>query len=492
MDKFISPVVIARATSADLTRREINVVIALERTGAALSLFGVTLIFITYWAFLRLRTTPNLFIVFASIANVGASIACAMGYDGIRAGERSSSCQAQAFLLEMFMQSDPWWSFAMAVNVFLVFFANANPAAFRRYLWVYCLVCFGIPSIPAFLGLFLRPDGPNDYIYGDATLWCWINSKYSKLRIYTYYLPVWCCIFGSTIIYSAVGYHVFHHRNQLHNLTFSGQRKMNSKGHSYPGGRDSTEKNVAGRTEFYYGTAVTEVQIVTMTPRPWVPQLPSRVLMDGSASTDQRTQHERPWRTSDDLEDPPSPRFETTCTSSPLPPEPRRSFFQRVGLVRKRFCERLRRLDSVKLAYLRTSFIFAISVLVTWTPSSINRIFNLVRPTVLSFPLTVASATVLPLQGVWNAVIFFATSWSTFKEEWVDWRSRHPIRLDNRAKSRIGGFKIQALQGDQRDHVYNGRHGHTQAAGSHNTSELELTSPTGLSNVRAMRGSFTI
>ncbi|WYZ42385.1 hypothetical protein EsH8_VI_000084 [Colletotrichum jinshuiense] len=90
---------------------------------------------------------------------------------------------------------------------------------------------------------------------------------------------------------------------------------------------------------------------------------------------------------------------------------------------------RLQRLDPIKLAYLRTSFIFAISVLVTWTPSSINRVFNLIKPHEVSFGLNVASATVLPLQGVWNAVIFFMTSWTVFKEEWKDMQGRHRIRL---------------------------------------------------------------
>ncbi|KAI8309432.1 Cyclic AMP receptor-like protein A [Colletotrichum sp. SAR11_240] len=212
---------VARATSDSLSQEQIDIVIALERVGASLSLVGVTLIFITYYAFKRLRTVPNLFILMASIANVGASVACAMG----------------------FMQSDPWWSFAMAINVFLVFFAGANPSSFRKHLWVYCLVCFGIPLIPALSLLLLRPDGPDDLIYGDSTLWCWINNKWSVLRIYTYYIPIWCCIFGSCVIYFAVGYHVFHQRNQLRNLTFSNPARDN-KDLSCSDERDSAEKTL--------------------------------------------------------------------------------------------------------------------------------------------------------------------------------------------------------------------------------------------------------
>lgn len=90
-----------REQKQTLSEAEVAVLVNLERSGAVLSMVGVTLIFISYSAFRRLRTVPNLFIMFASIANVGASIACVMGYDGIRAGVDSALCQAQAFLLEL-------------------------------------------------------------------------------------------------------------------------------------------------------------------------------------------------------------------------------------------------------------------------------------------------------------------------------------------------------------------------------------------------------
>ncbi|KAH0430140.1 g-protein coupled receptor [Colletotrichum camelliae] len=501
---------VARATSDYLSQQQIDIVIALERVGASLSLVGVTLIFITYYAFKRLRTVPNLFILMASIANVGASVACAMGYDGLRAGETSALCQLQGFLLEMFMQSDPWWSFAMAINVFLVFFAGANPSSFRKHLWVYCLVCFGIPLIPALSLLLLRPDGPDDLIYGDSTLWCWINSKWSVLRIYTYYIPIWCCIFGSCVIYFAVGYHVFHQRNQLRNLTFSNPARDN-KDLSCSDERDSAEKvaqlslipigwplvdvsqNLTSRTEFY-GTAMTEIQITTVTPRPWTPPAIPQSAMTQDLTSNQQTRHERSWRTSDEHDAPPSsPQFETTCTSSPPPPEPRRSIFHRVNSVNERFSARLRSLDPVKLAYLRTSFIFAISVFVTWTPSSINRIYNLIRPNDISFGLSVASATVLPLQGVWNAFIFFMTTKSTFKEEWADMRHRQQARrLHSNCDSRLGGRRIEVLRTEHHDRFICNRYGHSKAHGSDQTSELELTAPPAVGTVRAMRGSFSV
>lgn len=70
--------------------------------------------------------------------------------------------------------------------------------------------------------------------------------------------------------------------------------------------------------------------------------------------------------------------------------------------------------DPIKRAYLRTSFLFAISVLVTWIPSSLNRINSWLHGQ-SPFEFHVATAAVLPLQGLWNAIIFFVTSWATVR-----------------------------------------------------------------------------
>jgi hypothetical protein len=56
-------------------------------------------------------------------------------------------------------------------------------------------------------------------------LWCWIDDSYNQLRIFTYYLPIWTCISLSAVVYIAVGYQVFHQRNQLRNLTLSNYAK---------------------------------------------------------------------------------------------------------------------------------------------------------------------------------------------------------------------------------------------------------------------------
>jgi hypothetical protein len=117
--------------------------------------------------------------------------------------------------------------------------------------------------------------------------------------------------------------------------------------------------------------------------------------------------------------------FTTTSTtiSSNHPRGGKATNKTRTGLITilantwRKLARKLATLDPIKLAYLRTSFVFAISILVTWTPSSINRVYSLVYPTRTSYPLNLAGAVVLPLQGLWNAIIFAATSWRVLGEE---------------------------------------------------------------------------
>lgn len=104
----------------------------------------------------------------------------------------------------------------------------------------------------------------------------------------------------------------------------------------------------------------------------------------------------------------------------------------------RHFLTKLSNLDPVKLAYLRTSFVFAISILITWAPSSINRVYTLIYPSRFNFGLNMASAVVLPLQGVWNAVIYCATSWYVLVEEVADLRRRLWRDDDGRKRSGSG------------------------------------------------------
>ncbi|KAH7150397.1 hypothetical protein B0J13DRAFT_499432 [Dactylonectria estremocensis] len=444
-----------------LSPRQVDILIAIERTGASCSMAATVLTVLSYYFVKKLRTTPNLFLVLASIANAGASTASMMGYDGLDQGEDSALCQSQAFIFEWFMQSDPWWSFAMSVNVFLVFFFNASPSTFRKYAWVYCVICFGGPMIPAIVLILIR-DPEKGLVFGDAALWCWISTDWNLVRLYSYYIPIWTCIFLSIVIYVAVGYHVFHHRNQLRNLTNEHWDKADASNTSPISSRatkasseevDANHREQAKvssltpRPEFY-GTAVTEVQITSDFSKQRSrlgPAIPSAIHVGANPN---RT---RSWAIPlevDDLEGnagQKTQRFETVCTSDQSPNR-QLTVITRLHAVKSNASLKLKRLDPVKMAYLRTSFIFGFAVLITWIPSSINRLFSLTHGDRISFGLSVASGCVLPLQGVWNAIIYFTTSWATVRDEFKSFKAKWSGRRGTgaravRLESRLGTQK---------------------------------------------------
>ncbi|KAL7792054.1 putative G-protein coupled receptor protein [Trichoderma ceciliae] len=398
-------------SGSELSPREIEVLITIERTGAGLSMVAITLTLLSFSLFKKLRTTPNIFIILASIANAGASIASMIGYDGLDNGESSALCQGQGFIFEWFMQSDPWWSFAMAFNVFLVFFNNANPATFRKRIWIYCIICFGGPLVPAIV-LVSMHDSAKGPVFGNAALWCWIDSNWSLVRLYAYYIPIWICIFGSILIYIAVGYHVFHHRNRLRNFTIpisERNKRANSVAASEAG--DSAEESLTRRQD-YYGTATTEVQITSNTPENdylGLPAIPPAAYTHGLTVVTCG----RSWATtqpgyyySPNTERIPRQNATVSAKRGTQPP----TVFTRLRAARSNASLKLKRLDPVKMAYLRTSFIFGFAILITWIPSSVNRLYSLTYHGRVNFQLSIASGCVLPLQGVWNALIYFTTS----------------------------------------------------------------------------------
>ncbi|KAL9611467.1 MAG: hypothetical protein Q9167_003904 [Letrouitia subvulpina] len=70
--------------------------------------------------------------------------------------------------------------------------------------------------------------------------------------------------------------------------------------------------------------------------------------------------------------------------------------------------------------YTKVALLFFVSLLVTWVPSSINRVYDLANPGSVSYPLNYASAIVLPLMGFWNAVIYFTTTRALCKALFFD------------------------------------------------------------------------
>ncbi len=182
------------------------------------------------------------------------------------------------------------------------------------------------------------------------------------------------------------------------------------------------------------------------------------------------------------------PGFQTaTAISATRRIKKTRSPASRVRRAWRRFVAKLANMDPVKLAYLRTSFVFAISVLVTWTPSSINRVYTLIHPESVSYALNVASAAVLPLQGVWNAVIYFTTSAKIVRQEYARWKGRAG-GVESGGQRAVGGgsggFRMGSLSEADRFERAAGRRRRPDS----DEVEMESRAATRVGTVRVQKG----
>lgn len=85
-------------------------------------------------------------------------------------------------------------------------------------------------------------------------------------------------------------------------------------------------------------------------------------------------------------------------------------------------------MQRIQWQYTKSAALFTISILITWIPPSINRARALTHPGIApSFTLLAMSATVLPLQGFWNAFIFVVGSWGIIRNGLRRWQRERKI-----------------------------------------------------------------
>jgi hypothetical protein len=104
-------------------------------------------------------------------------------------------------------------------------------------------------------------------------------------------------------------------------------------------------------------------------------------------------------------------------------------------------------------SYTKVAILFFTAMLVTWIPSSANRLYSVGTKGQISPALEFAAAFVLPLQGFWNAVIYMTTSWKACRKFFTTnpFRSPHsqiqPVGFINRLPSRGKNSESESVKG---------------------------------------------
>jgi len=378
-----------------LSDAQMSVIVATERTCSAVSVMGSFIIISTFLLSPLFRKPINRLVFYACWGNLMSNVATFISHSGNLHGIESPLCQLQGFLIQWFIPADALWTFAMACNVYLTFFHKYSATQLRQIEWKYILLCYGLPFVPAFTYFFIRTDAKGP-IYGPADLWCWVSLPWDFLRIAVFYGPVWFVILLTFGIYIRAGKEIYQNRNQLQNLS-----SVDNHG------------NFVERVFDVPLSKVTEVQIT-------------------SEAAGLRAENSRQMDVTRKSQPALYSSYSVTVESGDMPQGyaiPRRILTEPMDTNGRRRSPKSEAAASA-WAYFKYAILYFIALLVTWVPSTINRVYTLFRPSEINFGLELTSSLVLPLQGFWNSIIYAAISWSSMKALFHHFR-RSPRRDKN-------------------------------------------------------------
>ncbi|APA14404.1 hypothetical protein SS1G_11756 [Sclerotinia sclerotiorum 1980 UF-70] len=343
----------------NITHQEFQTIIAIERTCSGISLLGSFFIIITFLSTTAFRKPINRLVFYASLGNLFTNLATLISRSALGKPD-GRFCQFQAFLIQMFLPADAYWTLAMACNVMFAFFFQFDVIELRRLEKWYMLLCYGVPFIPAFVFFFVHTR-EKGYMYGSAISWCWIDSKWTWWRLWSFYVPVWITIFITIMIYTVAGKKIYDKRQEL----------VTANQRTSPASLPKLRQEKSSQTELL----PTNTNKETTSPSPTKPVL--------------------------------SPPQKSKPSNPPN-----------------------KQANTALWAYAKVSLLFFLAMMITWIPSTANRIYSICYPGMVNMSLQYISVFVLPLQGFWNALIYVFTSRDACRVFWG--RMREGIA--------IGGF----------------------------------------------------
>ncbi|CAD6563967.1 MAG: hypothetical protein ASARMPRED_002596 [Alectoria sarmentosa] len=360
------------------TPSQVNAMMITERVTSILSLVGILFILSTFLLGRGFDKPINRLFFFASFSNLGMNIAALIAEDGVSAGQNSSLCQFQAFAIQWFLGVDTLWALCMGLNVYLALFRGWTSERMRRQEWKYFLGCYGCSFIPALVYLFINTNSRGK-IYGPALLWCWVSPQWDFLRVATLYGVVWIALIFALIIYIMAFRKVWNNRHQLHGLF-----------------------NPFNENPFQ-GTVTTEVDVTTYAIESSL--YPANSINDAGMGPGKPGGFD-PY--SVNIEVGPDPLRQQRKPSAP-------DLFRVRTLTRN---AALSETNPEAWLYARVAFLFFSALLLSWLPSSVNRLYALAHPDRYNFGLNYTESLVLPLQGFCNALVYVVTSQTACANLW--------------------------------------------------------------------------
>ena len=261
-------------------------------------------------------------------------------------------------------------------------------------------------------------------MYGNATLWCWLSSQWDEVRIYTLYGPVWyvhtvmgksliltsnrVIILLTTTIYLRAGREIYIKRKQLREFNVpSSPEPLPPMGDPFQSAK--TTEVVVTSEEIENPNESTEHRY-TVTVSSSQPNVLDKIgFWDSEKATPQQCEQRDSV-----VNSPASAQAPGYDPASLFPP-------RRYAAMES---------NNAAWSYTKVAVLFFVAMMVTWMPSSANRVYSVVHKGETSMALEFASAFVLPLQGFWNALIYATTSLPACRQAWARIRGRHRLSGD--------------------------------------------------------------
>lgn len=377
---------------------DLQIISIIERAGSVLSLMGCLFVIVTFCCCSGFHKPVNRLVFYATFGNMMTNIGTLMSRSYVDEPD-SAGCQLQSFLIQMFMPADAFWTFAMAVNIYLTFYHRFDAGRLAKMEMPYLVCCFGVPFVPALVFVFIK-DNAGQRVYGDARLWCWVSREWHILRLAAFYGPVWLLILATILIYVRAGHTIYRKRSELQQV---------SEPPAVTSAMTMTDDDVEvvnKRSEITVTTQIStnDAELVTT-------HLQSLGLHG--------------------IYNPHEDGYSVSISSGRLTARGQHHHMSVAELKRAE-------LNQAAWSYTKCAILFFTALLVTWIPSSANRVYAFTHGNESLLALEFISALVLPLQGFWNAVIYAVTSWSACRGAWDRFVSGVG-RLTDRILLRRGG-----------------------------------------------------
>ncbi|KAJ6437233.1 G-protein coupled receptor [Purpureocillium lavendulum] len=370
-----------------LSPGQLEAISVMERVCSVVSLLGCLWTMTTFISVSKFREKPiNRLVFYASFGNTMSNVGTLISRSYLDRPD-SAGCQIQAMIIQWFMAADAGWIFAMAINVYLTLYRKYDTKRLRRMEIPYLVAIYGITFIPAFVYIFVRRHGNRPY--GDAVLWCWIESEFEALRIATFYAPAWLVILLTLFIYIRAGRTIYMTRRQV--------REFDSDIDLLPEKEPATTHTESLSRQPTIGSA-------KLRPRP-PPNDSLDTVDEDSGPVDDAS--------------PSCPGDESVATPDSTSHAPVTDESVHVAMAwepqyrtpRQTARRRSYEFKSAAYSYTKYSLLYFFGILLIWTPSSANRLYSLSHKNEIQPVLAFMSAFVLPLQGFWNSVIYTVVSW---------------------------------------------------------------------------------